>query len=423
MTVMDQYGHVLSGASPRAAAAFQQALDAYQRYAGRPMKHLATALDDSPDFILAHLLKAYMTGVGANAATRQIGLAALASARDLPADTREQGHLAAVELLLAGETCAAGRILEDVSLAYPRDLLALQAGQFVDFLTGDARMLRDRIARAAPAWSPDMPGYHALLGLTAFGLEETGAYAQAEAAGRRAIELEPRNGWAQHAVAHVLEMQDRRAEGVAWMRADTAAWTHQSFLAIHNWWHLSLFHLGMGEIDEVLALYDGPIFGEPTGMAFDMADAAALLWRLKLRDVDVGDRWDALAALYATEPRGLSAFDDAHAVMAFVGAGRDGNVAATLSAMAAAAAGPGDNARVTCDVGLPVAEAIVAFGRGRHGEAVERLRSVRNIAHRFGGSHAQRDILDLTLNAAAGRAGEAALERGLLAERARSKLG
>ena len=46
------------------------------------------------------------------------------------------------------------------------------------------------------------------------------------------------------------------------------------------------------------------------------------------------------------------------------------------------------------------------------------LRTVRNRAARFGGSHAQRDLLDLTLIAAAGRAGETSLERALLAERA-----
>jgi len=65
----------------------------------------------------------------------------------------------------------------------------------VDFYTGDTRMLRDCIARALPAWSPDLPGYHAVLGMHAFGLEETGLCTRAEAAGRRAVELEPRDAW------------------------------------------------------------------------------------------------------------------------------------------------------------------------------------------------------------------------------------
>jgi tetratricopeptide (TPR) repeat protein len=418
MTVTDAYGLELSGASAKAAELYRQAVGAYHCYAGEPFAQLQAALADSPQFVMAHALKSYMTLVGTDAGTRAMGLEAVAAAQALPGTARERGHVAAIGRMAAGEIRAAGRILEDVAIDCPHDVLALQVGQLTDFLTGDARMLRDRIGRAAPAWSEGMPDYHAVLGMHAFGLEETGLYDRAEAAGRRAIELEPRNGWAQHAVAHVLEMQDRRADGVVWMRADPYAWSHQSFFAVHNWWHLALFHLGLDDVDEVLKLYDGPIYGTPSSMAFDMVDAAALLWRLRLRGVDVGDRWQKLGEVYATQPRGQYAFDDAHAMMAYVAAGREADADATLAAMAAAAEGPGDNAQFTGEVGLPVAQAIHAFGRGNYARTVELLRNVRNRAARFGGSHAQRDLLDLTLIAAAREAGEISLERALLAERA-----
>ena len=54
-------------------------------------------------------------------------------------------------------------------------------------------------------------------------------------------------------------------------------------------------------------------------------------------------------------------------------------------------------------------------------EAVRLLRPVRSIAYRFGGSHAQRDVIDLTLIEAAFRAGDTALARALSAERAAAR--
>ncbi|MFZ5718699.1 MAG: tetratricopeptide repeat protein [Pseudomonadota bacterium] len=346
-----------------------------------------------------------------------IGVAAFETAKDLPANSRECGHLAAIGSLLAGEIRSAGRILEDVTIAHPRDSLALHAGQIMDFLLGDSRMLRDRIGRTLPAWSRGMPDWHAVQGMFAFGLEESGLYDRAEAAGRAAVEAEPRNNWAQHAVAHVMVMQGRNAEGVRWMRHDNTAWQPEAQLGVHNWWHTALFHLGLGEIDEVLKLYDGPIYGEPTAFGFDMADASAMLWRLMLLGVDVGDRWSVVADKFETEPRGKNAFVDTHAMMAYVAAGRDAAADALLRVQAAAMEGPGDNAYFAREVGNAACQAIHAFGHGDYAKSVELLRGVRNRSGRFGGSHAQRDVLDLTLIAAAGRAGETALERALIAER------
>jgi len=418
MTVKDHHGLEMTGASPAAAELYQKALDAYHCYAGDAMTPLETALADSPRFVMAHALKAWMTLVGSNAETMALGVQAFGIAKDLEgANTRELGHLAAIGSLLAGEVRAAARILEDVTIAHPRDTLALQVGQTMDFLLGDARMLRDRITRALPAWSRDMPDWQVIQGLLSFGYEETGDYARAEASGREAISLQPRNNWAQHGVAHVLLMQGRHAEGVRWMRHENEGWQPEAMLGVHNWWHTALFHLGLGETDEVLKLFDGPIYGGATTFSFDMVDAAAMLWRLNLMGVHVGDRWSVLADNFAREPSGMSAFVDTHAMMAYVGAGREADAAALLEAQGAALKGPGDNAYFVQEVGLPATQALHAFGQGRYAKAAELLRGLRSKHHRFGGSHAQRDVLDLTLISAARLAGEDSLHRALLAER------
>jgi hypothetical protein len=65
------------------------------------------------------------------------------------------------------------------------------------------------------------------------------------------------------------------------------------------------------------------------------------------------------------------------------------------------------------DVGLPLIRAFVAFHEGRYREAIPLLQSVRGISARFGGSHAQRDIIDLTLIEAAIRGGQSELAQTL----------
>ena len=53
------------------------------------------------------------------------------------------------------------------------------------------------------------------------------------------------------------------------------------------------------------------------------------------------------------------------------------------------------------------------------GRYLRRLRPLRSQAHRFGGSHAQRDLIDLTLIESAARDGQQLLADALRSERAR----
>ena len=72
---------------------------------------------------------------------------------------------------------------------------------------------------------------------------------------------------------------------------------------------------------------------------------------------------------------------------------------------------------MTRDVGLPLARGLLAFSRGAHAACIDELLAIRQQAHRFGGSHAQRDVVHLTLLEAALRAGRAPLAQALAAER------
>jgi hypothetical protein len=418
MQSKDHAGYAVSGANAAGITAFEQAADEFRCYLGDPVATVESAIAASPAMVMAHALKAWLFLLGTEPAGLVVAGECLEKTSTLPTNDRERGHLQAIRHLVQGRFREAGRVLEDVSAEYPCDALALQAGHLIDFFTGDSRMLRDRLARVLPAFGESFPGYPAVLGMYSFGLEECGDYARAEAVGRTSVALDKRGAWSWHAVAHVLEMQSRTAEGIAWLRSDPGAWSDGLF-AVHNYWHLGLFHLELGDIDEVLRLFDGPIYGKRSPLVLDLIDASAMLFRLELRGVNVGDRWRILADNWAPHASAQNyAFNEYHAMMAFVGSGDSVRQQAVLDSLHTALASASDNAAFSREVGLPGALAVQAFGRGDYSGVVRLLRPIRSSSHRFGGSHAQRDLLDLLLLEAALRAGDTALARALANERA-----
>lgn len=415
----DQQGCRVTGASAEALELYHQGLRAFNLYSGDPLTPLQEATRAAPDFAMAHLLQA---GVCALATEPEANVAAqnfLLAARDLPMNEREESLFAALEKLVMGYWTTAAEALDFHCAEYPHDLVALQCGHLLDFYRANGRDLRDRLARALPHWSAEIPGYSLLLGMYAFGLEECGDYASAEEYGHSAIELEPFDCWAHHAVAHVLEMTGRPEVGIQWMESREPFWAGEdNFFKVHNWWHRALYHLDLDEADEALAIYDGQMRAGKSTMALDLVDASSLLWRLATGDRDPGDRWAELALAWEQHADGrLYPFNDWHAVMAYLGAGADDKVEEIGNNLRAGRDNEAEVSHWGWRTGLPLVEGFTAFWHGDYMKAVEHLHSARYIANTFGGSHAQRDIIDWTLTEAAIRSGHRGLAEAFASER------
>jgi tetratricopeptide (TPR) repeat protein len=420
MTLKDRRGLEVSTRDPRSLERFERALELTASYFVDPMAAINEAIADDPHCAIAHCLRAGLAVTASERGAVPLILESVAAIEHpgARANERERRHAAAARTWANGDFLGAVTQYGRIAIDYPRDQLAIQLAHIGDFFLGQSTLLRDRIANVLPHWSRSIPGYGYVLGMHAFGLEETGLYERAEDTGRRALDLNPRDPWAVHAVAHVMEMQGRLRDGIDWLTSRAPDWSVGNAFAYHNWWHLALHHLDLGEYARVLELYDQRIRPADSGVALEMIDASAMLWRLSLRGVDVGARWASLAQCW--EPiasEGFYAFNDAHAVMAFVGSGDTARTQATIASLERAASGPGTNAMMSRDVGLPLARGFAAFGRGDYAEAIEHLLPVRGHSQRFGGSHAQRDLVSLTLVEAALRAGDAPLARAIAAER------
>jgi hypothetical protein len=432
MAPSDPRGNPCGSGSAQARAAVETALWRMMSFYDTPLADLDAAMAADPGWALPHAMKAGFLLSLTEPSLLDEAAAHLSHARKLagaaPATPhRERAHLEALQQVAEGRWHAACRTWDELLIEHPRDALALQWAQLWDFYLGDAVGLRQRPARALPEWDEADPLYPCTLALYAFGLEESNLHAQAEEAGRRALALDPRVPWAVHAVAHVMEMQGRFEEGSAWLRQHQAAWAEGNGFAGHLWWHKALFRLEALDVAGALRLVDGHLSGAALQITLQRVDAAALLWRLHLLGEDVSaqaavlvEGWD-LAEAHA----GYYAFNDLHAVLAMLAAGQGGPAERHVARCAGRAMAAEDarraNHQIAREVGLPLMRGVLAFARGDHAAACELMRPARALAQRFGGSHAQRDLIDQTLLAAAARGGSVALGRALLNERTMAK--
>lgn len=418
----DARGLAATLSNPAALEPYERALYAFQTYRGDPLQALDEAIALDGGFAAAHATKALLLTTLFERRFMRAALAALEQGRRAieRGNARERALAEAARRIAEGGWHEGVRLLDEHLAEHPRDVVAVQVAHLMDFYRGDALNLRNRVSRVLHAWNRAIPGYAYVLGMHAFGYEECNQYPEAERAGRRAVELSGDDSWAVHAVAHVMEMQGRIGEGFAWYRETQPVWdTPDNGFAFHNAWHTALYHLDRGETRAALDIYDAR-FGKGLDMVLPRIDATAMLWRLKLEGVDVASRAAPVANAWQAvldDEGGFYAFNDFHAALAFAAAGRGEALERVQAAQSRAAIERGDNAGMVRTVGLQAAEAIAAYSEGRFQAAVRRLAAVRDGANRFGGSHAQRDLLTLTLIDAASRAGLPATARHYARER------
>ena len=424
----DERGNPTGTASGAALAHAETALWRMVSFFDAPLADIDAALAEDPRWMLPHVMRANFLLSLTEPSLMPDVRAALQRAEELAphAADRERAHLAAAQACAEGDwhgACAQWNALLDV---HPRDLHALQWAHLFDFYRGDAANLRDRPARSLQAWDRQDPLRPYLLGMYAFGLEECHEHAAAEATGREAVAGEAKVPWATHAVAHVMEMQGRHTEGRAWLHERETDWAVGNGFACHHWWHLALFQLEAMDLDAALATYDARLAGSNAEITLQRLDAAALLWRLRLLGADVGERWDGLAAGWDFSGAlvGHSAFNDVHALLVRIGQGRLGDAQRLLATAERRAEERQDsNAAMAREVGLPLMRGLLAHATGRAAQALELIAPIRRMAHTFGGSHAQRDLIAQTLLAAAADARAANSVTDCLQERLRAKPG
>jgi len=325
-----------------------------------------------------------------------------AKARRSRVTLREQAHIDAFERAASGEMSQAGQMWDAILREHPNDMMAAKCAHEAYYLVGEGARLRQSVLDILPAWNEDMPYYGYLLGMGAFGLEEAGDYREAEEMGRRAVEIEPRDAWGVHAVAHTLQMEGRCREGIAWLENTHPGWEGAVWLAGHLWWHMSLPLIDAGMTDRVVEIFDQHVSDCDQDMVTRLNDCSSLLWRLELAGVDVDHRWDKLIDMWMHHiDEHAIAFCDAHLAMTMASAGGEKKLGRFLQSQRAYLEGADHStAAIIREVGQPLCQGVIAYSRGDYAAAADHIGPVLGQVWRIGGSNAQRDLFRMTLCAA-----------------------
>jgi tetratricopeptide (TPR) repeat protein len=398
----------------------ERALDMMLTQRGDAFAEVERVLADDPESVFGHCLRAALIVRADSAAPRSTLSASIAAIEIACPDNDDPArrHAVAACAWLDGDPAAAADLYSAILVKEPHDVLALAVAHALDFHLGRRRLMRDRVAEVLPQWTADVPGYASVLAMYAFALEENGQYRRAEKMARRALALNPGHPGAIHVIAHVMEMQGRFHDGLVFLAATEWAWGEGTGLSVHLAWHRALFHLDANDAKSALAIYDAQIATTDSSDMSALADGSALLWRLQLQNIEVSERWRLLANRWAScnlaEARPFYAV---HAMMAFAAAGRTAAALHVVEALPRVAIDEASSPLPEEALAQPLCEALLAFARGDYAECVKRLRLVRGIADRCGGSLAQCDVIHLTFTEAAFRAQQARLARALVAER------
>jgi len=419
----DSAGLLTSTEDERSLEAFEQALASLFRTDGCALGTIERAIARDPSFAAGHALRAAALVLGGSDATASALEASIATIeRHTGANERERRHAAAARQWLVGDVERSANLYGEILREHPRDRLALLVAHALDFRLARRDTMRDRIAAVIEHWDASDPEYGYVLGMYAFGLEETGDYDRAWTTAHRSLELIPDNASAIHVIAHVLEMRGPPDKGIAWLRSTQPVWIANAGFRVHLAWHLALFQLDADAAADALATYDELIAPRLDGGNNGLVDASALLWRLQLRGAGSRRRWHEVVRLWLRERVfGNRAFDLVHAVIAFAAAKKHGWARRLANRLQRDSMLRGHSGAEELALAEPLIAAIMSFCRGEYDRAVESISAIRAAADRCGGSVAQCDLIHLTLLEAALRSHRNRLAQTLATERSARK--
>ncbi|MEM6415848.1 MAG: tetratricopeptide repeat protein [Pseudomonadota bacterium] len=392
----DAFDLPVTGASEEQTIGYDDYVVQFLSY-GSELRHLFDIASTAPQSAMlnAHAAALHLAFEGAEGWAHAHPFLNAMAAAPSPVSPRETYFCEAVSRWAQQDFYGALNALDELTLRWPADLCAIKWGQYHAFNVGDQAALL-RFAERARIVHENRPYTH---GMIAFALEQNHHLEEAEEQGMLATRIALDDAWAHHAVAHVMETNGRAKDGSHWMSKCAHTWDAKGiFIRDHNWWHTALFNLTLGRYEDVFRIYDTYLWGAWPEFPQEQIGAVSMLWRLEMRGLDVGDRWNSVVEQITprTEEQ-LLPFHDIHYLIALARAGADnGNFEAAetmLENIKAFAETRSGEAKIAWrDALVPAAEGCIAFARQDFTTAAHHMTKALPFLSKIGGSHAQRHL-------------------------------
>lgn len=393
----DEFDLNYTTSSPETPALFCDALESYLASSTEVMPRLEGILELDPEMPMALMFRAYLLKLAADPRFREPiarSCEALVDRGDL--NEREKMHRQALLLWQQDQMFEAAKIFDEITRLYPKDMLAARVAHYLHFYGSGGPDMTASLKETISHWAPGERFYGFLKGMESFALEESGDYSAAEKVGREALEINPADIWATHAVTHVLQMQSRFNEGIPFIESFSHHWDNANNFVFHLHWHRALQHIGVGELEEALAIYDNLLVAPlQDDFYLDVCNAASLLWRLEMHGLSTGDRWQQLHELSTKRIADDElVFTTLHYLMAPAVLGDTEAVNRGLQHFESWSKQSTSQGEVAKKVGLEMARAIQEITTGREAQGASRMAQINQSVYLIGGSHAQRDLFN-----------------------------
>lgn len=393
----DDLGLGLSCESTDAVRAYNHAVDAYLHAWPGVDAALDEALAAAPDFALAHALRALKAGVYMRRAEVAQAIEA-AQLHVAAAGERERSHVAMLADMLQGRAAAALDAALAHAARWPTDALvaAMPCGAF-GLLAFSGRLDHNQ-ARLAflRQLRPHYPADHTWL-LTNLGWAciEAGELEEGFEHAQRSFALRWANGNIAHVLMHGHFERNDAAAGLAFIDAWLPDCPDQAMLFGHLHWHAGLCEIELGRPDAALSRHVQQVLRQLDAAPplVGMTDAASMPWRLRL----LGHSelpWER-AATYAQRhfPKGGNVFAELH--LAMLAAAQSDRAA--LDAVSQRLRATAEKGHAGAPIALHWTAGLAAMMDGDKDAARSHWRDSLAEAARLGGSHAQRTVVDRTI--------------------------